>query len=158
ILVQLSELTGPGHRGTDAAAGPPVARGPGSAAGRFAAFGIADPRAPQRPQNPIPAAGPTGNGNPPPLSSAGTAPACDRRSVCLPQRSRSRRPYDSVGITLIVSISSPHYRREEGQPTPVSAHICFRYGARRRQPTGPDAVDGPRTDSNDDGLCRSHPS
>jgi hypothetical protein len=31
ILVQLSELTGLGHRGADAAAGPPVARGPGPA-------------------------------------------------------------------------------------------------------------------------------
>ena len=34
ILVQLSELTGPGHRGTDAAAGTPVARSPGSESGR----------------------------------------------------------------------------------------------------------------------------
>ena len=48
ILVQLSELTRPGHRGTDAAARASVARGPGSATGRFAALGIANPGARQR--------------------------------------------------------------------------------------------------------------
>ncbi len=55
----------------------------------------------------------------------------DGRSVCFPQRPRSRRPYDSSGIALFISIPSPHYGREEGQPTPVSSHICFRYGSRR---------------------------
>ncbi len=35
-----------------------------------------------------------------------------RRSVCFPQRSRSRHPYDSGGITLVVSIPSPDYRRQ----------------------------------------------
>jgi hypothetical protein len=64
ILVQLSELTRPGHRGTDAAAGASVARGPGSASGRFVVIGIADPGARQRQQDPIPAAGPGSNGTP----------------------------------------------------------------------------------------------
>jgi len=43
ILVQLSELSGPGDRGTDAAARASLAGGPGSAAGRLAVVGIADP-------------------------------------------------------------------------------------------------------------------
>src|SRR5215472_4961894 len=43
ILVQLSELSGPGDRGGDAAARASLARGPGSAAGRFVVVGIADP-------------------------------------------------------------------------------------------------------------------
>ena len=33
-----------------------------------------------------------------------------------PQRPRSRRPHDSGGIALVVSIPSPHYRREEANP------------------------------------------
>ena len=36
----------------------------------------------------------------------------DGRSVCFSQGPRSRRPYDSGGIALAVSISSPDYRRE----------------------------------------------
>jgi hypothetical protein len=55
---------GLGHRGTDAAAGASVARGLGFASGRFAVIGIADPRARQRQQGAIPAAGPGGNGTP----------------------------------------------------------------------------------------------
>ena len=58
--------------------------------------------------------------------------ASSGRSVCFPERTRSRRPYDSGRIALFVSIPPPHYRREQGQPTPVSSHICFRYGSRRR--------------------------
>ena len=44
ILVQLSELSGPGDRWNDAAARTSLAGGPGSAAGRLAIVGIADPR------------------------------------------------------------------------------------------------------------------
>ena len=58
------ELTGPGHRGTDAAAGASIARSTGSGAGGFAVIGIADPGARQRQQDPIPAAGPGSNGAP----------------------------------------------------------------------------------------------
>ncbi|HEY7336863.1 MAG TPA: tyrosine-type recombinase/integrase [Bryobacteraceae bacterium] len=43
ILVQFSELTGPGHRGTDAATRTPVARSPGSEPRRSAAVRSADP-------------------------------------------------------------------------------------------------------------------
>ena len=64
ILVQLSELTGPGHRGTDAAAGTSVARSPGSESRRSAVIGSADPGARQRQQDPIPAAGPGSNATP----------------------------------------------------------------------------------------------
>ena len=78
----------------------------------------------------------------------------DGRSVCFPQRARSRRPHDSGGIALPVSLSSPHHRRQNGQPAPVPPHLRLRYGARRRQPAGPHAVDGARADSDHAGLCR----
>ena len=58
ILVQLPHLAGPGHRGTDAAAGTAVARSPGSESRRSAAVRSADPRARQGQQDPFPAAGP----------------------------------------------------------------------------------------------------
>src|SRR4051794_24573037 len=60
ILVQLSELAGPGHRRIDAVTGTPVARSPGSKSRRSYAVRSADSRAWQRQQDPFPAAGPGG--------------------------------------------------------------------------------------------------
>ena len=53
ILVQLSKLTGPGHRGIDAAPGTPVARSPGSESRRSSVIRSADPCARQRQQDPF---------------------------------------------------------------------------------------------------------
>ena len=82
----------------------------------------------------------------------------DGRSVCFSQGPRSRRPDDSRGIALAVSPSSPDYRRQDGQPPSFSAHLRLGYGARRRQPAGPDAVDGPCADPNHARLYASHSS
>src|SRR6185503_17172744 len=53
FLVQLSELSRLGDRGTDAAARASLARGPEYAAGRLAVIRIADPGVWQRQQDPI---------------------------------------------------------------------------------------------------------
>ena len=73
ILVQLSQLTRPGHRGIDAAPGTAVARSPGSESRRSSTVRGADPRARQGQQNPFPAAGPGSEPTPGPLSPAGAA-------------------------------------------------------------------------------------
>src|SRR5262249_38321153 len=52
ILVQLSELTRPGHRGIDAVARAPLARSPGSESRRSSAVRSADPRARKGQQDP----------------------------------------------------------------------------------------------------------
>ena len=82
----------------------------------------------------------------------------DQRFVCFSQRPRSRRPDDTRGFTLTVSPSSSDHRRQDGQPAPVPPHLRLRYGARRRQPAGPHAVDGTRANPDHDGLCAGHSS
>jgi site-specific recombinase XerD len=63
-----------------------------------------------------------------------------------------------AGLRSLVSTSPSDHRRKDGQPPPVPPHLCLRYGARRSQSPGPDAVDGTRANPDDDGLCASHSS
>ena len=77
--------------------------------------------------------------------------------VSLKGRARGARS-DSRGVALLVSTPSPDHRRKDGQPPSVPPHLRLRYGARRSQPPGPDAVDGARANPDDDGLRAGHSS
>ena len=157
ILVQFSYLTGLGHRGIDAAAGTPVARSPGSESRRSAVVRKRRSACAARATRPV---------------------SCrwlrkrtqlldhylrlerpqtsTNRSVCFSQGTRPRRPDDSRGVALTVSPSSSDHRRKDCQPPSVPPHLRLRYGARRRQPSGPHAVDG--TCANPDharSICKS---
>ena len=71
---------------------------------------------------------------------------------------RSRCQDDSRGVTLTFSIPSSDHRVKTGQPPPAPPHLCIRYGAGRRQPASPHAVDGTRANPDGAGLCACHSS
>ena len=92
------------------------------------------------------------------LSAAGAATDLDQRSVRFSQGPRSRRPDDSRGVALAVSLSSPDYRRQNCQPASFPPHLRLGYGACRRQPAGPHAVDGTCANPDHARLCAGHSS
>ena len=118
--------------------------------------GSADPRARQRQQDPLPAAGSGSHSTARSLSAAGTARSLQRRAVRLAERTRTRNAHDTCGITLLVPLPSPDHRRQARQPASVSTHLCLRYGARRRQPARAHAVDGARRHPDHAALCAGH--
>ena len=56
---------------------------------------------------------------------------CGAGFIRLSQRAVPRQPHDTRRSAFLVSSSPANHRRDEGEPAPVSTHLCFRHDPRR---------------------------